>query len=738
MTQDNDGELRKEVTFSASKQLWGNLGKEITVRGAICEFIDNSIDSHQRHTFRNEVNIELDHDPEAENGAGMLTVYDDGGGIPQSDFEAIFSLAESIQEAEDSIGWAGIGLKRAAVALAHTLVVKTRYEYMDQGAIIEIDIDEWLAEEDKDTYSITWVDDLQTHDDFDPDKGTTTIELRNLKFPFKEEMNPEDEDDDDEDGTQPLDEYLADTYDLYLSDSLPEARDATVNLSINDEPVEPDADIPFSFSPIDGVYPRTYPNLLLKPDAGNYEGDVLMDVTVGLLRSGDSEKSGLTLYANGRKILSHRTDKEAGFGISGGLNGFKASRGHKRLIIRADMRSLESAEDLPFNTSKTGINPDDYMAQEAYKKIKNAAQAYFDATFERFPAPLVGPYPPNSPHAGNQGEIKRYDYEQGRTRINGSHKPGKKDGRTYSYPEAQRLKDRAAIHAKLGIENHTAISDAHKPAYLGIHEPPSEESGKDGRLAHWLIDDDERVDHWFYTDELAYIDEGIDGQLEKHFLQYYEDDFPGLTIVSEGPEDTFDVSDTDELEKNVDEAISDLEALAATSARHGRILEDGVLAEWKYPKYRSLLREAHGQDLTDLEPVSSRDELTPEPEGGGEDNSTSNDADGAGDGSNTGQQAAGMTPESEQPEPNPEAGDSGTTDPETPIPDTAGESPSPTDGADGTTAELSFLDFCRQNRDVLVDIDEETLEDNPDEALELVLGQLKDGQTFREIRTVER
>lgn len=388
-----------------------------------------------------------------------LRIIDDGGGIPPEDLEAIFSLGDSVQSEDhyDSIGWAGIGLKRASVALGHKLTVITRYELADAGSALAIDIDEWLHEEDKREYSVTEITDLTGHEYLSESKGTTVIEIEDLKFAWGRQIGANDVE-------KPLDEYLADTYNLYLSDDLPEARDVQVNISIDGDPLTANSDLSLSWSPFDGLYPRCYPNLLLRPSTGDYEGDVMMDVRVGLKTKADSDESGVTLYANGRKILSHRTDEEAGFGVRGGLNQFNPSSGDKRLVIRADMSSTESAEDLPFNTSKTGINPDDEMARETYRKIKNAARPYFDAKTGKVPIPILKPYPQNSPYADNEGEWKVYNY-RARQRIDSDHKPGRSPStsRNWEYPETAEFK------------NHVAIYESKQPAYLGVHTPPTED-----------------------------------------------------------------------------------------------------------------------------------------------------------------------------------------------------------------------------------------------------------------------
>ncbi|UTF52766.1 ATP-binding protein [Natronosalvus rutilus] len=611
----NDANLHKipeKVTFGANKAVWANLAKEISTRGAICELVDNAIDAQERYGFRDQINIDIEYDETT----NTLRILDDGGGIPPKDLEAIFSLGDSVQSEDhyDSIGWAGIGLKRASVALGHKLTVYTRFELADAGSELTIDIDEWLHDEEKREYSVSKITDLEAHEDLSESKGTTVIEIKDLKFAWGREMGADDVSDDVE---KPLDEYLADTYDLYISDDLPESRDVQVNISINGDPLTAESDLSLSWSPFDGLYPRCYPKLLLRPSTGDYEGDVMMDVRVGLKTKADSDESGVTLYANGRKILSNRTDEEAGFGVRGGLNQFNPATGDKRLVIRADMWSTESAEDLPFNTSKTGINPDDEMAREAYRKIKNATRAYFDAKTGKVPIPILKPYPQNSPYADNKGEWKVYNY-RGRQRIDSDHKPGRSPStsRNWEYPETAEFKNHVAIHAKLGIAHPAAFHESKQPAYLGVHTPPTEDRtiAETERLDLWTPPDDwdpeEKRSEWLYTDEYDCVDESFKGQLERHFEENYKSDQKQrLTLVDTGPEDEFEFDDVDDLETKVEEVIEDISEEAEAHARHEIRLAESAMTAWKWPTYVAALKSTYGIDIDDLTVVESREEV---------------------------------------------------------------------------------------------------------------------------------
>jgi hypothetical protein len=130
-----------DVDFEPTKQLFIDvLTKDISIRDCILDLLDNSVDSYVRHKTKGRRKIALDLN-------GRIAIVDNCGGISKDDMEKeVFRFGVSKPKAQVStIGFYGIGLKRALFKLGKSFVLET-----DDGrdyCKLDLTVDEWLTQE---------------------------------------------------------------------------------------------------------------------------------------------------------------------------------------------------------------------------------------------------------------------------------------------------------------------------------------------------------------------------------------------------------------------------------------------------------------------------------------------------------------------------------------------------------------------------------------------------------------
>jgi len=129
-----------DVDFEPTKQLFIDvLTKDIGIRDCILDLLDNSVDSYVRHKVKGRGRVSLDLN-------GKITIFDNCGGISKDDMEKeVFRFGVSKPRAlMSTIGFYGIGLKRALFKLGSSFVVET-----DDGSDyskLELQVSQWLEQ----------------------------------------------------------------------------------------------------------------------------------------------------------------------------------------------------------------------------------------------------------------------------------------------------------------------------------------------------------------------------------------------------------------------------------------------------------------------------------------------------------------------------------------------------------------------------------------------------------------
>jgi hypothetical protein len=309
---------RRDGTIPAlpSKRLYLAIISEYNLNKAICELVDNVLDIWQDSDRSHAISVEIDIDTVQQ----TIRIKDDAGGIARGDLHLIVAPGETENTGTDqTIGLFGVGSKRAVVALAMDVKIRTRKTGTDATYLVEFD-ENWIENSDD------W--DLPRYEVDAIDPGTTIIDLSRLRIQPSEESVKE------------LRTHLGVTYASFL-------RGGNFAIKLDGTKVEPVtfhdwAFIP-KYKPID--YTATLPT--------EY-GDVNVRLRAGLMRrSSQVGEYGVYFYCNRRFVVGAVHDDSVGF-VTGLLGQPHASRS----LLRAELWLEGPARSMPWNSTKSGIHQD--------------------------------------------------------------------------------------------------------------------------------------------------------------------------------------------------------------------------------------------------------------------------------------------------------------------------------------------------------------------------------------------
>jgi len=156
-----------------SKRLFLSIIADYDLNRSICELVDNVLDVWVRGGRANNINIKIDLNKTQQ----TITVEDDAGGLPKSDLCYIVGPGQTgTDPTDETIGIFGVGSKRAVVALAQDIKIRTR---CGKQITCQIDFDDnWLEDED-------W--ELPVYEVDQISEGTTIVELQRLRIQIADE-----------------------------------------------------------------------------------------------------------------------------------------------------------------------------------------------------------------------------------------------------------------------------------------------------------------------------------------------------------------------------------------------------------------------------------------------------------------------------------------------------------------------------------------------------------------------
>lgn len=179
--------MNKVVNASPTKEFFVNmLVRDILLKQAIIELIDNSIDGARRFRKNNEfsgLKIEIEFD------STKFFIQDNCGGIPldvATERAFRFGRPQNIgKENAETTGIFGIGMKRALFKIGKKISIHS--ETIDTAFQLDLDVDEWLRKDDRD-----WDFELTSYQEnvINPIEAVgTRIEITNLNLEIATELS---------------------------------------------------------------------------------------------------------------------------------------------------------------------------------------------------------------------------------------------------------------------------------------------------------------------------------------------------------------------------------------------------------------------------------------------------------------------------------------------------------------------------------------------------------------------
>ncbi len=300
------------------KRMFWSIISDYDLKTGITELIDNAVDIWigKKHRGKLRVDLVLEADRQ------LITLRDNAGGVRQEHLRLLIAPGGSRNSPDaESIGIFGVGSKRAVVALAEHVSIKTRHP---DDRSFQVDIPkEWLESPD-------W--ELPAYEIPEVKAGTTQIELSQLRKPISAD-----------DETMVI-EHLSETYYWFL-----EIDDC--EMFINGTKVRPKSFEVWAYPP--DYPPRATPPFEISPDG---KGKLTVEIAAGLIADRDpaEDNYGVYFYCNNRLIVKEIKAREVGYFVSTEAGVPHPDASLCRVIIRLN----GPAKLMPWNSSKTAIKFD--------------------------------------------------------------------------------------------------------------------------------------------------------------------------------------------------------------------------------------------------------------------------------------------------------------------------------------------------------------------------------------------
>jgi len=296
------------------KRMFWSLISDYDLKTSLSELVDNAIDmwvlSKRRRPLH--VAISLDHSQQ------FISVHDDAGGVRRDELRLLITPGGSRNDPDDSvIGIFGVGGKRASVALGEHVEIRSRH---GTDHSYEIDITKEWQETDE------W--EIPAYEIPDIAPRTTSVEISRLRDSLEED-----------DGER-ISQHLGETYSRFIGDGC--------SLEVNGARVTAQ-----SFDA--WAYPKGHPPQEVDFDIDLGGDKVKVVITAGLIVDRDPERDnyGVYVYCNDRLIVKELRTRDVGYFVTAeaGVPHSDAS------LCRAIVRITGPAKLMPWNSSKSGINP---------------------------------------------------------------------------------------------------------------------------------------------------------------------------------------------------------------------------------------------------------------------------------------------------------------------------------------------------------------------------------------------
>ncbi len=309
--------MKKEIDIldaTPSKRLYLSIIADYDLNRSICELIDNGLDVWVRSGKARDININIILDKQQQ----TITVEDNAGGLARSELRYIVGPGQTgTSPTDETIGIFGVGTKRAVVALAQDIRIKT---HCSNEKTYQVDFDDkWLEDDD-------W--ELPFYEVDSIPEGTTIVELQRLRLQITDDIIIQ------------LKDHLRTTYAKFLKNN-------KVVLQVNREKLSPRFFENWAYPP--GYPPQKYTGILKTED----DRIIRVEAVAGLSRESSpaAGEYGVYFYCNDRLVA--RALKTFDVGFTKGIAGLP----HPKVSLTRVIVSLNGdARSMPWNSSKSDIN----------------------------------------------------------------------------------------------------------------------------------------------------------------------------------------------------------------------------------------------------------------------------------------------------------------------------------------------------------------------------------------------
>lgn len=334
------------VKFYPAKRLFSEiLTQDIRLEPALLDLIDNSVDAYTRNDIKDKREIKINISKE------QICITDTCGGIDREMLlERVFRFGmQSVESNKQTIGYYGIGLKRALFKLGNDVIFST-----DDGknfSQLKLNVKKWLEDEKIWELPLEKADKSKLKKN---EKGYTRIEINNLNTSISESFT-----------TIFLNNFrlkLSRYYTFFMGDK--------IEFYLNDELVEPyNLDVTFSKE--------------MKPIRVKKQIEKLrLDITTWIEPKPDARetqvrgKRGFNVFMNNRLILANDDTKDTGWtGDKDLLPKYHPIYNRFRGIVRL---YAEDVGSLPINTTKTNFNFEHKYYYEIINLLVEFARPFVD------------------------------------------------------------------------------------------------------------------------------------------------------------------------------------------------------------------------------------------------------------------------------------------------------------------------------------------------------------------------
>ncbi|MBL8076819.1 MAG: ATP-binding protein [Anaerolineales bacterium] len=307
--------LVDSVDATPSKRLYRSIIADYDLDKGICELIDNALDIWIKNNKVSKLRIDISLDATQQ----TITVKDNAGGVNKEDLSNVVGPGHSSNSEKDvTIGIFGVGTKRAVVALAQDIKIKTRRQ-TGSSHQVEFD-DEWFMNSDD------WR--LPVYEISEIDPSSTIIELTRLRINI------------DDLKINSLRQHLGGTYSRFLKHN-------NLKIILNGNEIAPVSFEKWAYPP--AFEPRNYSGTVLTSTGD----EVFVEAIAGLTTESNPSGGewGVYVYCNDRLIVSGLKSFDVGF--ASGL----AGKPHPDIsLMRVLLFISGSAKLMPWNSSKSDVN----------------------------------------------------------------------------------------------------------------------------------------------------------------------------------------------------------------------------------------------------------------------------------------------------------------------------------------------------------------------------------------------